>query len=85
MTVSPTLETIKINITDSSGFRKARRPNTSSVSILVTYNTDRVALLQLDLDPLTERGKHLREDDLLVPHGIVAVPLDGGPSLQAEK
>ena len=55
------------------------------MSILITYNTDRVALLQLDLDPLTERGKHLREDDLLIPHGIVAVPLDGGPSLQAEK
>ena len=36
----------------------------------------------LDLDPLTERRKHLREDDLLVPHRIVRVLLHAGAALQ---
>ena len=42
----------------------------------------RVALFQLDLDPLTERGEHLGEDNLFVPHWFVTVPFDGGSSLQ---
>lgn len=34
---------------------------------------DGVALPQLDLDPLAQGREHLREDDLLVPHGSVRV------------
>jgi hypothetical protein len=36
---------------------------------------DCVAVSQLDLDAATERGEHLREHDLLVPHGLVAALL----------
>ena len=41
-----------------------------------------VARSSLDLDPLTERRKHLGEDDLLVPHRIVRVLLHAGATLQ---
>ena len=51
---------------DSSGRRRRRSLARSS----------------LDLDPLTERRKHLREDDLLVPHRVVRVLLHTGAALQ---
>ena len=42
----------------------------------------RVALPQLQPDPLAERGEHLREHHLLVPDRAVAVPLDAGLALR---
>ena len=45
---------------------------------------DGVTLSQLDLDPLAERREHLREHDLLVPHGSVGVLLHRGAALQAD-
>ena len=43
---------------------------------------DRVALSQLNLDPLAQRGEHLREHDLLVPHWSVAVLLHRSATLE---
>lgn len=38
---------------------------------------DFVRVSDLDLDALTERREELREDDLLVPNGLIAALLDG--------
>ena len=44
--------------------------------------THRIILSELYLDPLTQGGEHLSEDDLLVPDWAVGVLLHAGPALQ---
>lgn len=46
---------------------------------------DRVHVLQLKLDALTQRREHLREDDLLVPHRCVATLLHWSAALETQR
>ena len=44
---------------------------------------DALVVAQLDLETATERREHLGEDDLLVPHRLVAAALHRRPALTA--
>ena len=42
-------------------------------------------IYHLDLEPLTQRGEHLLEDDLLVPHRLCRALLGGRPALEPHR